>query len=116
VKAPRRGAAECVFPPSLIRLKTRNPLAKPSRPSPICPPPEHRSITVTNQIVAALVTPIAIAAFHYGTGINAERMPSGSRMISMTTNESDGLPFELISQLVWIMARKAARPTGRLVR
>ena len=38
-----------------------NPRTSATRPSPICPPPKQRPSTVTNQSVAAVVTPITMS-------------------------------------------------------
>ncbi len=84
----------------------QNPRSKHERGSsqPICPPPKQSPIAVTNQSVAAVVSPMTISPrlriAPAPMNPIPERIPGGNRIVSITTNGSLGLPDELISTLL----------------
>ncbi len=76
-------------------------------PSAIWPPPKHKPRTVTNQSVAAVVTPSTkFSRFRITPPpMNPipDKIPSGRRITSIVTNESAGLPALAIRMLAWII-------------
>ena len=97
-----------------------SPIAVAAQPSQICPPPKHRPMTVTYHSVAAVVTPTTRLSRRRIAPPPMKptpvRMPSGSRMRSFMTNESDARPDSGSSASTCSIATDAARQTSIVVR
>jgi hypothetical protein len=99
---------------------TPNPITSDVIPSPISPAPKHNPISVTNHSVAAVVTPTTRLSRRRivppPMKPMPERIPSGNRIGSILTNESEVMPLVLSRMLHRIIASAAETATRMVVR
>src|SRR5215469_2840089 len=100
--------------------RTTRAIAVPTTPRAISPAPKQSPMTVTNQTVAAVVTPITPSGPRRMAPAPMKptpvRMPSGRRIRSSMTKESEARPRVPSSRLTMIIASEAARQTRIVVR
>ena len=98
----------------------KKPIAVAAAPSPHCPPPKHKPITVTSHSVAAVVTPWTSPSLRNIAPPPMKptpvRMPSGRRIRSRVIVWPSWFWVATSRMLAWIIATAAATQTSKVVR